>query len=766
MQKLLVLFSFFILISVLAASIRLLRDPFRSRATPSGDPGNDQEQGQSVPGHRPYVVDVTAYGAKGDSVTDDTSAIQRAINAACSSKAYGSGQIYFPAGYYLVSQKQTPTPVTVPDLSIPVGCSGLHFYGGGNDNRRSWPQFAQAPQAVIQAVPGPSPNGSPIFLLEHSGMPGVTQGGQQSRFENLAINGFNEAVWVLSAVNDRFKNCALSVRTSGLADNTALKITDTFWFYFTDGSLQTSSTAVPVALFTGENYSYGTSPSVGLVTFRDVITTGGPFFYDQRQSTSNQPGNFVFDNVTMEEAGSANPFLYIKCETGSVCNLWGPLLALNDSVSDGNQGAPFLEISGFNLIDAHLVNAQTNDGHAIQVDGTARVYNCSISGGLTSNRNAVTMWGKTVSGCTQTNGDGGIDTVGPTSYENNNDYNTFFTDVEGNESKFSGLPLRAAKAGDNNISVAVDPLMGLLSGPGDPTGGYDTSFARTGAQKQSLSLAQADAPSSLAADTTLGGSLNLGTFHVTTIAHQLGSQEQVYCSAGCYVRPGQSVKISGNSNAAFNTEVTVQAVQNSQFWTFVTPGTPGDGTGGTIPASYFYLVEANLTAATCPASTATGPSQEIAVTPTRGHQTARLTWSQSSGTDIAGYCVWRGTTYPLGENAYFYVPGGGATSFTDTGGAGTAGAPSLVNNTFPKNPQYVFGLEGQGFTSRNMVGHVTLKAGKSTITFSPAWRSTPACMTNDETVAGTSKAIPTTTTLTIVGGAVDVVDYVCFGNPQ
>jgi hypothetical protein len=39
-------------------------------------------------------------------------------------------------------------------------------------------------------------------------------------------------------------------------------------------------------------------------------------------------------------------------------------------------------------------------------------------------------------------------------------------------------------------------------------------------------------------------------------------------------------------------------------------------------------------------------------------------------------------------------------------------------------------------------------------------------MTNDQTAAGTSKAIPTTTTLTIVGGAVDVVDYVCFGNPQ
>ena len=739
-------------------------DESQQASPPLGGAGDHRVRTGTAPGSRPYVIDVRAYGAEGDGRTDDTVAIQKAINLACLPES--GGEVYFPPGVYLVSQRQKPLADTVPDLNIPNTCSGLHFLGGNKSNRTSWPQFAQAPQAIIQAAAGPSPNGAPIFLLEQGSEPGATQGGQQSKFENLAINGYNEAVWVLSAVNERFKNCALSVQTTELPDNTALKVTDTFWFYFTDGSLQTGSPAVPVAMFTGERYSFETSPSVGLVTFRDVITTGGQFFYDQRQSTANQPGNFIFDNVTMEQGGSGNAFLYIKCETGSVCNFWGPLLALNDSVDDGNPGAPFLEISGFNLLDVHLVNAQTNAGHAIQVDSATHVYNCTISGGVDSTRNAVTSSGKTISGCTQTNADGGLDIIGPRSFQNNGDYNTFFTAVDGNESKFSGLPLRTAKAGDNNISVAVDPLMGLLSGPGDPIGGYDTSFARTGAQEQSLSLALADAPSSLAATAMSGGSLHVGTSSITTITNRVGSQEQVFCAKGCYVLPGQSVKISGDSNPALNSTVKVEAVQNFQLWTFTATGRPGSGNGGTIPTSYFYFVEASLTVGTCTNSASTGPSPKTFVTPTNGNQAAKLTWTPSTGKDIAGYCVWRATTNPFGKAVYFYVPGASSTSFSDTGETGASGTPSFSNSTFPKNPQYVFGLDGQSFRSSNMVGHVILSGGKNTIAFSPPWKDTPACMTNDETTAGASKAVPTTTTLTIIGGSSDTVDYVCFGNPK
>lgn len=45
------------------------------------------------------VFDVTAYGAKADGESDDTAAIQKAIDAAASA---GGGIVYFPAGQYCV----------------------------------------------------------------------------------------------------------------------------------------------------------------------------------------------------------------------------------------------------------------------------------------------------------------------------------------------------------------------------------------------------------------------------------------------------------------------------------------------------------------------------------------------------------------------------------------------------------------------------------------------------------------------------------------
>ena len=70
-------------------------------------------------GPRPYI-DVTAYGAKGDGQKNDTRAIQRAIDAACSKMSpagvNSGGGVYFPPGSYPISQQQTPTPANIPDL--------------------------------------------------------------------------------------------------------------------------------------------------------------------------------------------------------------------------------------------------------------------------------------------------------------------------------------------------------------------------------------------------------------------------------------------------------------------------------------------------------------------------------------------------------------------------------------------------------------------------------------------------------------------------
>lgn len=80
--------------------------------------GAKQHKGGAAWSHDPTVTDylaeaavynVKAYGAKGDGVTDDTAAIQAAINAVPS----GGGIVLLPPGVYLVSTVTLPSNVTL-----------------------------------------------------------------------------------------------------------------------------------------------------------------------------------------------------------------------------------------------------------------------------------------------------------------------------------------------------------------------------------------------------------------------------------------------------------------------------------------------------------------------------------------------------------------------------------------------------------------------------------------------------------------------------
>ena len=173
-------------------------------------------------GPRPYI-DVTAYGAKGDGFNNDTHSIQKAIEAACSKASpvgvASGGGIYFPPGNYRISQQQAPTPTNVPDLTIPITCSGLYFFGGNTGNRNGVVAGQTAPASTLHVVDGPRPNGSPVFFMQQ-GQLGMTQGGFQSSFQNLAINCYNQCVWIYGAAQVKMRNVGLAVETTGLADNT------------------------------------------------------------------------------------------------------------------------------------------------------------------------------------------------------------------------------------------------------------------------------------------------------------------------------------------------------------------------------------------------------------------------------------------------------------------------------------------------------------------------------------------------------------------
>ena len=70
------------------------------------------DTGLEMPLTGPFRVNVMDYGAKGDGSTNDTTAIQNAINAAGAMGVSGRGvDVFFPAGVYALG---TATPITVP----------------------------------------------------------------------------------------------------------------------------------------------------------------------------------------------------------------------------------------------------------------------------------------------------------------------------------------------------------------------------------------------------------------------------------------------------------------------------------------------------------------------------------------------------------------------------------------------------------------------------------------------------------------------------
>ena len=78
-----------------------------------------------------YNVKAAAYGAKGDGTTDDTAAIQSALNAAASA---GGGIVFFPSGTYLVLTSTTLTMNISPGtIVVGTGASTLKVSANAGD---------------------------------------------------------------------------------------------------------------------------------------------------------------------------------------------------------------------------------------------------------------------------------------------------------------------------------------------------------------------------------------------------------------------------------------------------------------------------------------------------------------------------------------------------------------------------------------------------------------------------------------------------------
>ncbi len=465
---------------------------------------------ETVQGSRPRV-DVTAYGAKGDGVTDDTAAIQSAITAVCGTYGHniGGGTIFFPPGVYLVSQPQLPSTAAV----FPLPCSGLHFQGGnGTDTSIKGAQFNRPPQTRIMVSPGANPNAAAVFSVISPSI--------ENTFENLTIGGHNQAISVYTSVDNSLRNVCLTAAISGQTDNTPLKITNSFWFFMDGGCLQAGNMTIPVAMFTGETPIASEAPLAGLIYFMNIQGAGGGMQYIQRVNTvGSGPGNFVFRNVAALESSNTS-FLTVTNATGNPGNVALPMFSNvtfdNVSTSDGTVYTPaLLEFNSANSVlqGVFIFNSLSGNGGqgpAIRVDA-GTLTGCHVLGAS----HLMSSWvvdgsGNPTGNCSTQNSSGFdyvVDTTNPDRLRSD-----VFTIGDA-----TGTPFRAVSAGNRFATVAIDPALGYLFGTG-ASFGYGASLFENTTGSLDVQFANFYPPTGVTGTATTGGSLATGTYYAAVTA--------------------------------------------------------------------------------------------------------------------------------------------------------------------------------------------------------------------------------------------------------
>ena len=492
---------------------------------------------ETVTGPRPRV-DVTAFGAKGDGVTDDTAAIQAAITAVCNSypQANAGGSIFFPPGVYVLTQPQLPSTAAI----FPLPCPGLHFLGGnGTISSTGGAQFNRAPQVrLVVNNAGPNPNGAAVFSM--------TYPISLTTFENLTINGQNQAISMYTSNQNVLRNVCLTTSVTGKTDNTPLKITNTFWFFMDNGCLQAGSGALPIAVLTGEAPIAGEAPLVGLAYFRGLQGAGAGIQYIQRVNTvGSGPGNIVFRDIAAIESSSTS-FFTVTNATGNSGSIALPTMSdltfdnvtTSDATTTTNAVLEF-NSAGSTLQGVYLQNTfagNAGQGPAIRMDAGA-LQGCQVIGG----NGQASTWvvdanGNPVGGCSTENYNG-YDYIVPTGNPDRLRSDLFpVADAD-------GPAFRASTSGSRFASVAIDPALGYMFNTGNMFG-FGASLTESVAGTIDVQFAALYPPTNVSGTATAGGTLAAGTYYPTVTTTSDNCTHQSAQSL-----QGAGVVIGGANNA-------------------------------------------------------------------------------------------------------------------------------------------------------------------------------------------------------------------------
>jgi hypothetical protein len=450
---------------------------------------------ESVKGPRPRV-DATAYGADPTGAADSTTAITNAAAAACNA----GSTLYIPPGTYSLTQPQLPS--TSPVISIP--CAHIHITALGDQGTA---QSEQAPQARLTVANlGSSPNATPVFGFKYpTNSGGIT-------IENLQISGYNQALSFYATPIVALNNVCATAQSTSLTDNVPLKVTNVSWFRMTYGCLNSGSSSLPMALFTGEAPLGSESPLVAFVQMEHVRGSGANFQYIQRVNTSGSgPGNFVFNDVT--PVGSTTDFLTVTNTSGhlgqTALPVFGPVVFLNTSLPGASGSGALINFvsSGSVLAGVHVQNSSGSSAAIplIAVRMTAgSLQDCEVHG--TVGAIVEDGSGNPVGSCSLET-QGGLDFIADSTIASSSRLRSEVT------TGANPTPnLRFYLSPNSRASYGIDAGQGLLFNDGG-SNGFNGSLTETTRGSIDVQFANLFAPTNVSGSATTGGAIPAGTYY-------------------------------------------------------------------------------------------------------------------------------------------------------------------------------------------------------------------------------------------------------------
>lgn len=450
---------------------------------------------ESVKGPRPRV-DATAYGADPTGATDSTTALTNAAAAACNA----GSSLFIPPGIYSLTQPQLPSTAAV----IPIPCAHIHITALGDQGTA---QSEQPPQAqLVVANLGSSPNAAPIFGFKYPTNTG------DITIENLQISGFNQAISFYAITNITLNNVCATAQSTGLTDNVPLKVTNVAWFRMNGGCLNSGSSSLPMALFTGEASLASEAPAVSFVQMEHVRGSGANFQYLQRVNTSGAgPGNFVFNDVT--PLNSTTDFLTVINTTGHMGQTalpqFGPVVFANSSLPGATGSGALLNFnsSGSNLVGVHVQNSsgspQVTPLAAVRMTAGS-LQDCEVHGAA----GAVVEDGSgNPAGSCNVETRGGLDFVADS---------TIAANVRLRSETTTGAnptpSLRFYLSPHSRASYGIDAGQGFLFNDG-VNNGFNGSLAQTTSGAIDVEFANLFPPTNVSGAAATGGSIPAGTYY-------------------------------------------------------------------------------------------------------------------------------------------------------------------------------------------------------------------------------------------------------------